>query len=105
MASLIEVHNEEELERAMACEVELLGINNRDLKSLTVSLSVFEEMASRVPTGPLLVAESGIHTRADVEVMAHAGADAILVGESVIVQQDRAGAVRQLCGVKKAHRD
>lgn len=105
MTSLIEVHDEDELDRAMQCDPHLLGINNRNLKSLTVSLSVFGDLASSVPKGPVLVAESGIHTRADVETMSQSGADAILVGESLIVQQDRGAAVKALAGVEKVGRD
>ena len=89
LAALVEVHDEEELERALAIEVRLLGVNNRNLKTFTVDLATTEQLAAKVfaartRNDVLLVAESGIHTRADVERLARGGAGAILVGESLM---------------------
>jgi indole-3-glycerol phosphate synthase len=89
LAALIEVHDEAELDRARAVGARLIGINNRDLKTFKVDLATTERLAARLGTGapsalPLLVAESGIHTRADVERLRASGAAAILVGESLI---------------------
>jgi indole-3-glycerol phosphate synthase len=89
LAALVEVHDEEELERALAIDVRLLGVNNRNLKSFTVDLGTTEQLAAKVFAARaredvLLVAESGIHTRADVERLAKSGAGAILVGESLM---------------------
>ncbi|HMJ88427.1 MAG TPA: indole-3-glycerol phosphate synthase TrpC, partial [Candidatus Acidoferrum sp.] len=87
LAVLVEVHDEEELERALRIEARLIGVNNRNLKTFTVDLGTTERLADRLfssvgsPDDVLLVAESGIHTRADVERLAHCGARAILVGE------------------------
>jgi len=95
LTALVEVHDEEELGRALRCGARLLGVNNRDLKSFRVDLATTERLAARMggwlsettPTGQprhLLVAESGIHTRADVERLKRCGSRAILVGESVM---------------------
>jgi indole-3-glycerol phosphate synthase len=101
LAALVEVHDETELERALAIGAQLLGVNNRDLKTFTVDLATTERLASRLKCAPgsaerLLVAESGIHRRTDVERLAQCGANAILVGESLIRQGDIRGKVREL---------
>ena len=96
MSSLVEIHDEPELERALGAGATLIGINNRDLRTLQVDLGVAERLAPRIPPDRIVVGESGITTRADVERMARAGVDAILVGESLIVQADREAAVRAL---------
>jgi indole-3-glycerol phosphate synthase len=89
LAALVEVHDEEELERALAIDARLIGVNNRDLKSFTVDLATTERLAGKIfsthtDEDVLVVAESGIHTRADVERVARAGAGAVLVGESLM---------------------
>jgi len=87
---LVEVHDETELGRAINLGANLIGVNNRDLKSFKVDLATTERLAAKLFTAPaarsstLLVAESGIHSRADVERLAHAGAKAMLVGESLL---------------------
>lgn len=89
LAALVEVHDETELERALAADARLIGVNNRDLKTFKVDLATTERLAAKLRATPggaqrLLVAESGIHSRADVERLARCGARAILVGESLI---------------------
>lgn len=89
LAALVEVHDEAEMERALALEAPLIGVNNRNLKDFHVDLATTTHLAKKLLTGPradqtLLVAESGIHTGADVERLAEAGAAAVLVGESLI---------------------
>ncbi|MFN3408211.1 MAG: indole-3-glycerol phosphate synthase TrpC [Limisphaerales bacterium] len=90
LAALVEVHDEEELDRALAIGAPLIGVNNRDLKTFKVSLDTTERLATRLwggdqaPAGALLVSESGIHTRADVQRVARSGAAAVLVGESLL---------------------
>jgi len=89
LGALVEVHDEAELERALAAGAKLIGVNNRDLKIFKVDLGTTERLAARLDTAPgrakkLLVAESGIHTRADVQRLAQCGAQAILVGESLV---------------------
>jgi indole-3-glycerol phosphate synthase len=105
LAVLVEVHDEEELERALKISPALLGVNNRNLKTFAVDLGTTERLAARLEDGrlkmaekPLLVAESGIHTRADVERVKRCGASAILVGESLVKQGDIGAKVRELLG-------
>ena len=82
----------------------MIGVNNRDLKTLEVDLDVTNRLAALVPPEVTLVGESGIFTPDHVHTMAEAGVDAILVGESLIVQADRAAAVRALTGVARQSR-
>jgi indole-3-glycerol phosphate synthase len=100
LAALVEVHDESELERALVLGPELIGINNRNLKTFKVDLATTERLAARTRSAaaPFLVAESGIHTRADVERLAQAGARAMLVGESLMRQGDIGGKTRELLG-------
>ncbi len=93
---LAEVHDEAELDRALALEEALLGINNRNLKTLKVDLAVFERLAARAPRHRFLVAESGLKTAADLARLTRAGAGAFLVGESLMAQADVAAATRAL---------
>ena len=97
MDCLVEVHDESELDRALALDDwVMLGINNRNLKTLTTDLATFERLASRVPQGRLLVAESGLKTKGDLDRMAAAGALGFLVGESLLRQPDLVAATRAL---------
>lgn len=109
LAALVEVHDETELGRALSAGAELIGVNNRNLKTFQVDLATTERLAACLQTGtigpgpsprpmPLLVAESGIHTRADVERLARCGARAILVGESLMREADIGAKVRELMG-------
>jgi indole-3-glycerol phosphate synthase len=93
---LAEVHDEAELDRALALEGALLGINNRNLKTLAVDLATFERLAVLAPKGRFLVAESGLKTPADLARLARAGAGAFLIGESLMAQADVAAATRAL---------
>ncbi|MEJ7901643.1 MAG: indole-3-glycerol phosphate synthase TrpC, partial [Thermomicrobiales bacterium] len=104
LSTLVEVHDERELERAVVAGATLIGINNRDLKTLKVDLDVTSRLVSGVPSGVVVVGESGISTVDHVCTMAEAGVDAILVGESLIVQLDRAQALRALTGIRKHER-
>ena len=96
MDALVEVHDEAELDRALALDAQLIGINNRNLKTLTTDLTTFELLAAQVPKGALLVAESGLKTHADLRRMANAGAHGYLVGESLLRETDLSGATRKL---------
>ncbi|MEY2465677.1 MAG: indole-3-glycerol phosphate synthase [Verrucomicrobiota bacterium] len=112
LSVLVEVHDEAELERSRAMGAELIGVNNRDLKTFKVDLATTERLAKKLenragvspapdrrdarPT--LLVAESGIHTRADVERLAKCGAKAILVGESLLKGGEIRTKVKELIG-------
>ncbi len=96
MAVLAEVHDERELDRALGLETRLIGINNRDLRTLRTDLATAEALAPLVPADRIPVAESGIRTPDDVRRMAAAGARCILVGEHLMRQPDVAEAARAL---------
>ena len=98
LAALVEVHDDRELDRALNAGAEIIGINNRDLKTFRTNLVTTEKLAARIPAGKIIVAESGIHSRADVRRVASAGARAILVGESLMRSSDIAGKVKELLG-------
>ncbi len=85
---LIEVHDEAELERALEIPAPLIGVNNRNLRTFEVSLETTLRLRDQVPPDRLLVAESGIHARADVERLRRAGVDAFLVGEAFMRSPD-----------------
>ena len=114
---LVEVHDEAELERALKIGATLIGVNNRDLKMFNVDLATTERLAAMMedgrwkmaktsapssilnsPSSPLLVAESGIRTRADVERLKKCGAKAILVGESLMRGGNIQAKIRELIG-------
>jgi indole-3-glycerol phosphate synthase len=98
MDALVEVHDERELETALAIGATLIGINNRNLRTFEVDLATTERVAQLVPPEVTLVGESGIRGRADVERLGRAGVHAVLVGETLMRAPDRATAVRELLG-------
>jgi indole-3-glycerol phosphate synthase len=98
LAALVEVHDAQEMERALIIGAELIGVNNRDLKTFKVDLATTENLATKLGKGKILVAESGIHTRADVERLKKCGASAILVGESLLRGGDIKTKIRELIG-------
>ena len=96
MQCLVEVHDEAELETAVSAGAEIVGINNRNLRTFQTSLEVTERMAPLVPYGHVVVSESGISTRADVDRAGRAGAHAILVGEALVSSADPGAKMREL---------
>jgi indole-3-glycerol phosphate synthase len=96
IAALVEVHDESEVETAVQAGAQVIGVNNRDLRTFNVDLGLTERLRRAVPPDLVLVAESGIHTAADARRMREAGADAILVGESLMRADDPAARIREL---------
>ena len=94
--ALVEVHDEQELERTIEGGARLIGVNNRDLRDFHVDLGTSERLGALMPADVIRVAESGIRVRADVDRLRAAGFHAFLVGESLLRQSDRAAAVRAL---------
>jgi indole-3-glycerol phosphate synthase len=96
MAALAEVHNRRELDMAIAAGSDIIGVNNRDLATFQVTLDVSLSLAAYMPSGALLVSESGIHSAADIARLRAAGYSAFLVGEHLMRAADPAGALREL---------
>lgn len=96
MDVLIEVHDEAELDRALALRSPLIGINNRDLKTLQTDIATTPQLAARVPNDRMIVSESGLNTPADLASMAKGGARCFLIGESLMRQPDVEAATRLL---------
>ena len=98
MDALVEVHDEDEMRRAGQLGARLVGVNNRDLRTFVTDLAVTERLAAHLPENAQLVTESGIFTRQDAERLARVGASAMLVGESLMRQDDVPAATRTLLG-------
>jgi indole-3-glycerol phosphate synthase len=96
MDALVEVHDEAEMARAGRLGADLVGVNNRDLRSFVTDLAVTERLATEAPPDALLVTESGIFTAADAQRLERCGAKAMLVGESLMRQADVTAAARAL---------
>ncbi|MCK9357320.1 MAG: indole-3-glycerol phosphate synthase TrpC [Dehalococcoidia bacterium] len=96
MRCLVEVHDEAELDTALRSDALIIGVNNRDLRTFEVDLATFERLRPLIPAGRLVVAESGIRERSDVERLARCGVDAVLVGEALMRSPDAGAKVREL---------
>jgi indole-3-glycerol phosphate synthase len=96
MAALVEVHDEAELERALAIDPRIIGVNNRDLHTFEVDLETTARLRPRIPDNILLIAESGVHTAADVARLAAVGVDAMLVGEALVRTADPGQRIAEL---------
>jgi indole-3-glycerol phosphate synthase len=96
----VEVHDEAELETAVDAGAEIIGINNRDLRTFTTDLSVTERIAPLVPRGKQIVSESGIFTRDHLRQMNKVRVNAVLVGEALVTATDVGEKVRELTGQK-----
>lgn len=98
MDVLVEVHDAEELERALELGTRLIGINNRDLRSFETRLETTLELLPRIPADRIVVTESGVHTAADVARLRHAGVPAFLVGEAFMKAADPGAKLQELFG-------
>lgn len=98
LAALVEVHDLEDLEKALAARADIIGINNRNLQTFEVDLSVTERLLEVIPKGKIVVSESGIKTRKDVVRLSELGVDAILVGEALMKSPNIKKKVRELLG-------
>ncbi len=98
LASLVEVHTEAELDIALDIGAEIIGINNRDLRTFHTDLETTFKLRESIPTGKVVVSESGIYTRDDVQTLQDAGVDAILVGESLMRSPDIGKKMQELIG-------
>ncbi|MEO0011137.1 MAG: hypothetical protein RIQ39_726 [Actinomycetota bacterium] len=101
MAVLVETHTHQEIEDAMAIDPRIIGVNARNLKTLEIDLAAFSQLIPEIPSTIIRVAESGISARSEVEIAQSAGAQAILVGETLVKSGDPAAAIDQLLGRTK----
>lgn len=93
---LVEVHNEDELTKALSCNANIIGINNRDLKTFEVDIAVTEKLIRLIPDGILKVSESGISSKKDMNYLKEAGADGVLIGEAIIKSRDIGEKLKEL---------
>ena len=98
MTALVEVHDEAELEAALESGAQVIGINNRDLRTFEVSLEVTARLVPLIPEGKLIVSESGIKTRRDIELLSELEVDAVLIGEALVRSDDPKRAIKALFG-------
>ncbi len=96
MTALVEVHDEQEVERVLPLRPRVIGVNNRNLKDFSVDLATFGRLRALLPDDVVAVAESGVHSGADVRRLAAMGANAVLVGEALVTAPDVAAKVREL---------
>jgi indole-3-glycerol phosphate synthase len=101
---VVETHDDDELERALALDARIIGVNARNLGTFAEDLTIGERLAVRVPDGVVAVAESAIRSVDDAVRMAAAGFDAVLVGEMLVRASDATAAVRELAGVVRRGR-
>ena len=94
--AIVEVHHEEELDRALELDVDVIGINNRNLEDFSVDIQTTVDLLAAIPTGKIVVSESGIRTRSEIEELERVGVDAVLIGETLMRAPDPELAVREL---------
>ncbi|HEX2126489.1 MAG TPA: indole-3-glycerol phosphate synthase TrpC [Thermoleophilaceae bacterium] len=94
--AIVEIHDQEELERALEIDCDVIGINNRDLEDFSVDIQRTFDLIADVPTGKVVVSESGIHERWEIEELEQVGVDAVLIGETLMRAPDTEAAVREL---------
>jgi indole-3-glycerol phosphate synthase len=88
MQTLVEIHNESELEIALDLNAEIIGVNNRNLRTFVTDISITEQLAGKIPAGKIVVSESGINSPEDISRVQAAGAHAALIGEALITSED-----------------
>ncbi|HSZ11827.1 MAG TPA: indole-3-glycerol phosphate synthase TrpC [Rhizomicrobium sp.] len=98
MDTIVEVHDEAELDRALTLDADMIGINNRDIKTFATATNVTKRLAPRIPKDRLVIAESGLSTRADLDDLASIGVTTFLIGESLMRAEDVAAATKALIG-------
>lgn len=104
LSTLVEVHDEEELEGALAVGAEVIGINNRDLRTFATSIDVTRRLAPSVPADRVLVAESGIESERDVAELGRCGVDAVLVGRALVTSANPASLVTRFASCARSER-
>jgi len=100
LSSLVEVHTEEELDLALAADAEIIGINNRNLDTFVTDIETSRKLKARMPAGKIIVAESGIMSRADIDILMQANIHAFLIGEALITAPDIGKKLRTFKGEK-----
>ena len=100
LSALVETHNREELMRAVNSGAEIIGVNNRDLKTFNVDLNTTKQLFAKAPSGKILVSESGIHTESDIELVKAAGANAVLIGEAFMRSENKSELMSRFKGGK-----
>ncbi|MCC6543023.1 MAG: indole-3-glycerol phosphate synthase TrpC [Nitrospirae bacterium] len=98
MPALVEVHDERELEKALRAEAQIVGINNRDLKTFNVDINTTLRIIKEIPRDKVIVSESGIYSNDDIRVLGDAGVHAVLVGESIVTAKDVGEKIKELLG-------
>jgi indole-3-glycerol phosphate synthase len=102
---IVEVHDEKELESALAVDADLIGINNRNLEDFTVDVQTTFELMPDVPAGKAVISESGIAERETIEELERVGVDAVLIGEALMRSEDPAAKVRELTADDESTRE
>ncbi|GMO24466.1 MAG: hypothetical protein Ta2B_03860 [Termitinemataceae bacterium] len=105
LSALVETHNEEEVQRALNADADIIGVNNRDLKTFKVDLGVCARLRALVPSSKIFVAESGINSAADVQMLRSIGADAALIGEAMMRAQDKTEYLNSINGIGEENKN
>lgn len=105
LSALVEVHSREELEKSIAARATIIGVNNRDLTTFTVDLNTTFHLAPYIPGDAIVVSESGIHTRMDIEMLMNAGIHAFLIGETLMLSENIGKKLSELLGKVKVKRN
>jgi len=99
LSALVEIHSRKELDKALATGADIIGINNRDLKTFSTDLKTSLDIAPHIPADKIIISESGIHGRRDIEMLMKAGIRAFLIGETLVLSDDISKKLRELLGI------